>query len=939
MKKFLITVLAALMMTGATAQEAFPDIPAGHWAGEAVTRIADLGIVIGFPDGTFRGNESFTRYQMALVISRLLDVIQANMNSMKAMTDADIAALRNALQELASDVAAQGVRLNAVEGAVASIADNVASNTARIEALENMEFPSGIDEDVIADLLNQIAAVRLAADTASAQAAAAADAAAGAADAAAAAQAQANRNASAINAINDLLALLNSDIEGLKGDVASIRAAMDGLTFDFEIPADLLDQVNRNSNDIANIREFVILLRRDQVALRDRVSALEASDAAQDEAIAALQARVQRLEDDFLSISGSIELMYRAYRLSGAETPFDSDRAWGLNAQRDIGASRFSSGDKDLNDDGDKTDVGEKSQDRADITSRDGGDFSVTLTLNVGFSASRGAVGSPRALNSFDTVLEAELKQAYNLAGKSDGTDLFDGYVFNFKNIKSTLSPIGAEPLTFEFGKSPKASFTPYVFDSGGPGFVATVGSPDFLAFLSPTLTIAYGAGAGDTYLPKDTGNVANDYYRGIRGTLSPLQGDALRATGGFSLAQYTINAGENSDAAGDNETVTVWGVDGQIGISIIDLAFEFANQSGTVNIPAGQTEDGAAQTRGGDETLLYVTASVDVASLGIPVLKTLIGNYRAIPASWFGVLTGTSGQPFNYNQTGFGVKADLALFILDPLTVYFDSFENAGVQNTAFGADAKFNIFRAFSITGFFHQASQDGVNVAEVTERRSPTLVARDNAFGVRLVHDGASADALIPNLNLSVEYKQNGADLEVTNIEVKADYLLSIAFIELSPYAEFLSVSGSTNDRTRIRAGTGIETDPLGIFLAPSLNAAVNFRTTNYTAFTASELQFGVGLTLNEFLFANSTLEVRYGSWTGTNVATEKNTLGSGDNATDISGGDVDGSGTQSVSGYEVHWNYYDLQITYGAYDHNNAGATGAAQAFRISYKVEF
>ena len=41
------------------------------------------------------------------------------------------------------------------------------------------------------------------------------------------------------------------------------------------------DRVAALEGDIANIREFVILLRRDQVALRDSVSALEASDSQQ----------------------------------------------------------------------------------------------------------------------------------------------------------------------------------------------------------------------------------------------------------------------------------------------------------------------------------------------------------------------------------------------------------------------------------------------------------------------------------------------------------------------------------------------------------------------------------------------------------------------------------------------------------------------------------
>ncbi|HNQ99690.1 MAG TPA: S-layer homology domain-containing protein, partial [Trueperaceae bacterium] len=125
MKKLIITLLAAITASGAFAQYSFPDIPANHWAGDAVDRISSLGIVIGFPDGTFRGNEAFTRYQAALVVSRLLDVINDNLNSALALTQADVDSLRNAVQELASDVAAQGVRLSAAESAIAGLSDDV----------------------------------------------------------------------------------------------------------------------------------------------------------------------------------------------------------------------------------------------------------------------------------------------------------------------------------------------------------------------------------------------------------------------------------------------------------------------------------------------------------------------------------------------------------------------------------------------------------------------------------------------------------------------------------------------------------------------------------------------------------------------------------------------------------------------------------------------
>src|SRR5690606_7697425 len=107
--------------------------------------------------------------------------------------------------------------------------------------------------------------------------------------------------------------------------------------------------IERNRSDIANIREFVILLRRDQVALRDRVSALEASDAQQAAAISDLQDRVTALEENPLGISGTISVTFFVGRTLG--DPFDVDRVYGLNNMRNMGASIFSSGAQELDGD------------------------------------------------------------------------------------------------------------------------------------------------------------------------------------------------------------------------------------------------------------------------------------------------------------------------------------------------------------------------------------------------------------------------------------------------------------------------------------------------------------------------------------------------------------------------------------------------------------
>jgi hypothetical protein len=178
MKKRLVALLAGLLtvlsMGFGLAQ--FSDVPAGHWAKEAVEALAARGILIGFPDGTFRGNEGLTRYQAALIIYRLLQQIEEELKAkgesptMEALSPEDLEALKNAIQELAAELAALGVRVSALEDSAATKED-IARLEALIEELRAQPAPEpGMDQAALQDLLDRVEAASIAADTALAQA-------------------------------------------------------------------------------------------------------------------------------------------------------------------------------------------------------------------------------------------------------------------------------------------------------------------------------------------------------------------------------------------------------------------------------------------------------------------------------------------------------------------------------------------------------------------------------------------------------------------------------------------------------------------------------------------------------------------------------------------------------------------------------------------------
>ena len=51
----------------------FSDVPSGHWAYRHVSILATMGISKGYGDGTFRGDKNITRYEMALMIANLVE--------------------------------------------------------------------------------------------------------------------------------------------------------------------------------------------------------------------------------------------------------------------------------------------------------------------------------------------------------------------------------------------------------------------------------------------------------------------------------------------------------------------------------------------------------------------------------------------------------------------------------------------------------------------------------------------------------------------------------------------------------------------------------------------------------------------------------------------------------------------------------------------------
>lgn len=119
MKKRLVASLAAAMVLGVAgsafaAANPFVDVPAKHWSYDAVSSLAKAGIVDGYGDGTFKGDKTITRYEMAQIVAKAM----GNEAKANAQQKAEIKKLQ---AEYADELDKLGVRVGNLEKRVGTI--------------------------------------------------------------------------------------------------------------------------------------------------------------------------------------------------------------------------------------------------------------------------------------------------------------------------------------------------------------------------------------------------------------------------------------------------------------------------------------------------------------------------------------------------------------------------------------------------------------------------------------------------------------------------------------------------------------------------------------------------------------------------------------------------------------------------------------------------
>lgn len=124
------------------------DVQPTDWAFEALRNLAErYGCVIGYPDGTFRGDRPLSRWEFAAGLNACLNTIEALIQSSQAIASEDVEIIRLLAEEFQTELIGIGTRVDNLETRVSVLEEQQFSTTTKLSGLSifylSGAWPSG----------------------------------------------------------------------------------------------------------------------------------------------------------------------------------------------------------------------------------------------------------------------------------------------------------------------------------------------------------------------------------------------------------------------------------------------------------------------------------------------------------------------------------------------------------------------------------------------------------------------------------------------------------------------------------------------------------------------------------------------------------------------------------------------------------------------------
>jgi hypothetical protein len=109
------------------------DVSPGDWAYDALKSLVEnYNCIAGYPNGTFRGNRSLSRYEFAAGLNACLESIQRLIASNDATIRQDLDTIKQLVNSFKSELTALGARVDNLEGRVKFLEDHQFSTTTKL---------------------------------------------------------------------------------------------------------------------------------------------------------------------------------------------------------------------------------------------------------------------------------------------------------------------------------------------------------------------------------------------------------------------------------------------------------------------------------------------------------------------------------------------------------------------------------------------------------------------------------------------------------------------------------------------------------------------------------------------------------------------------------------------------------------------------------------
>jgi len=144
MKKLALVLVLVLAFALPVLANPFVDVPLNHWAYDSVQSLAAKGVIVGYPDGTFGGAKSLTRYEFAEATAKALAYVEG----MDFAAADDVAILEKLAIEFADELASLGVTVADLEASLGANSEAIAALETTVAKLDTFFDPVVITGDI-----------------------------------------------------------------------------------------------------------------------------------------------------------------------------------------------------------------------------------------------------------------------------------------------------------------------------------------------------------------------------------------------------------------------------------------------------------------------------------------------------------------------------------------------------------------------------------------------------------------------------------------------------------------------------------------------------------------------------------------------------------------------------------------------------------------------